>query len=90
VVDAFRGGSGAEAHIGGHREVREQKPVLRDPADATVVGGDMAGVGGIVDDEAVEQQSAIVEALQAGHEAKQGGLAGSVRTHHRHDLTGLD
>jgi hypothetical protein len=48
----------------------------------------MAGVGGIVNGEAVQPEQSVVEAFQSGQESQEGGLAGGVGPHHGHDLTG--
>src|SRR5690606_26053548 len=77
-----------EAHVRLHREVREQRVVLEDEADAAALGRHRARA--VVDDAAADEDRARGGRLEPGNEPQQRGLARAAPAHQPHDLARLD
>ncbi len=75
----------AEADVGGHGQVGEQRSVLEHHADPPALWLDpgTSARHGLPAD----RHRARVRSLETGHETEQGGLAGAARAEERHDLT---
>ena len=66
-----------EAHVPGHRQMREQAVVLGEIAETPPVGAATDPAFGVEPDRASEGDPASVRALQAGDRSKERGLPGS-------------
>ena len=78
----------AETDVAGHREVREERAVLEDHADAAALGLFPDAV--TRDRPAADGDGAGVGDLETGDDAQQGRLARAARSEERHQLALLD
>jgi hypothetical protein len=78
----------AEADVLGHGQVREERIVLEDHADAATLGRHPGAVAG--DGRVLEPDLAGVRVLEAGDQAQQRRLAAAARAEERDDLALLD
>jgi len=78
----------AEGDVVGHAQVRKQRIVLEDHADASRFGRQLQPARGIVQHLAGHQHLAGVQPLQPGHRTQQRGLAAAGRADQHADLPG--
>jgi hypothetical protein len=67
-----------------HRHVREQRPILEDHADVTVLRSHVHTVA--TDGDAIDQDAPTVDALESGDGSQQGGLAAATGAEQGHGL----
>jgi hypothetical protein len=80
----------AEAHVPEHVEVREERVLLEQVADAAMLGRDVAAPLGVEQYYLVDADRSRLRPQQAGNDAERRGLAGARRSDQRERLAALD
>ena len=78
----------SEGHVGGHRQVGEQGALLGDVPQSAPLGRLAAAT--VVHDRVADADSTLVDAVEAGHQPQQRGLAAARRPQDGGDRLGLD
>ena len=66
--------------------MREKQVILEDDTDRTALRSEMDAGRHVVEDDLVERDAAGIQRDESGEGAKEGRLAGAVRSQHRDDL----
>src|SRR5438552_1346149 len=75
-----------EGHVLERGEMREKQVILEDDTDRTALRSEMDAARHVVEDDIVERDATGIQRDESGEGAKEGRLAGAVRSQHRDDL----